>query len=211
MTAPGVTGKSACRALSGEQDSPVYRAERHGRCVTSYSVPSFSFQLPASSILSTVVTARSPVTTYSPGGSGAGRSMIKPCSSSHQSRASNVQPASALPDFARRGDPASRTPRGPGSLRQSPQSCAPPPDDAEPSPRAAMNCSGETRSNCAAASAGSAETSAAGSADANATAKRRRFAECSNAPQRPHESSTTTALSAIRTARRVLISCARLT
>src|SRR6187551_3023823 len=92
-------------------------------------------------MVSTAVTSRPPVTRYLPGGSGkVGCSMIKPCSSSHQSVPSNFQRAGATPASFNRVKLFSWTPRGPGSRGHRPHDCAPLPEVAPGSPNAAMYC-----------------------------------------------------------------------
>src|SRR5215471_1109230 len=89
------------------------------------------------------VTSRPPVTTYLPGGSGnTGCSMMRPCSSSHQSEPSNLHCAGATPSAFNASKLLSRTPRGPGSSGHRPHDSAPTPEVAAGSPNAAMNCVG---------------------------------------------------------------------
>jgi len=95
-----------------------------------------------------LTTSRSPVTTYRPAGTGkSGDSIIRPCSSSHQSLPSNCHFAGASPPAAFNCSKlSSHTPRGPGSRRHYPHECALFPEPAFGSPSAAMNC-GEIRLN----------------------------------------------------------------
>jgi hypothetical protein len=89
--APGATGKSWVRAVSGEPavaaavvlalaPAGLYRADRHGKWVTSYNVwLSSNSQRPLASIVKPVVTMRPPVTRYLPAGKGnLGASIIMP-------------------------------------------------------------------------------------------------------------------------------------
>merc|ERR1719225_1102191 len=92
-------------------------------------------------MVNTAWVSRPPVTTYFPAGRGkSGFSMMSPCSSSHQSSESKVQPLGARPPIiSRRLQSVMWTPRGPGSSLQMPHLLAPTPFLAAGSPRAAMN------------------------------------------------------------------------